>query len=114
MRTVASLTVDVVVVLVFAAVGRASHGEDLAPAGLAGTAWPFLVAVLLGSLLGRRLGGTSWWRQGLVVWLVTLAVGTLLRLLGGASAAPAFVVVAACVLGVGLVGWRGLARLRLG
>ena len=113
MRTISTLALDAALVLVFAAIGRASHGEDLTPAGLAATAWPFLVAVLIGSALGRRLGGSSWWRQGAVVWLVTVVLGVALRVLGRATAAPSFVVVTAAMLGVLLLGWRRLARKRL-
>lgn len=113
MRTVSSLAIDVVLVVVFATIGRASHAEELTLAGIATTAWPFLVAVVVGSLLGRRLGGGSWWRQGLVVWVVTVVGGVLLRLVGGATAAPGFVIVTSIVLAVFLIGWRGLARRRL-
>ncbi len=35
---------DLVLVLVFAIIGRASHGEALTPVGILVTGWPFLVA----------------------------------------------------------------------
>ncbi len=109
-RTVSTLAIDVVVVVVFAAIGRASHGEDLSPGGIATTAWPFLVAVVVGSLLGSRLGGDQWWRQGLIVWLVTAVGGMLLRVASGMSAAPGFIVVGSTFLALFLFGWRFLAR----
>jgi len=111
-RTVGSLAIDAVVVVVFAAIGRASHGEDLSIGGIATTAWPFLVAVVAGSLLGRRLGGDSWWRQGLVVWLVTAVGGMLLRVAFGTSAAPGFVIVGSAFLALFLFGWRFVASRR--
>lgn len=46
-----ALVVDAVLIVVFAAIGRATHDGDVlgpAGAGLATTAWPFLVALLLG------------------------------------------------------------------
>ena len=109
MRSVPSLLVDLVAVLAFAVIGRASHGSDLGLAGIAGTAWPFLVAVVIGSLLGDRLAPAPWWRSGLIVWVVTVALGIGLRLVGGESAAPGFVVVTTAVLGLFLLGWRAVA-----
>ncbi|MFZ0530798.1 MAG: DUF3054 domain-containing protein, partial [Propionicimonas sp.] len=53
MRTITVLGIDLAAVLVFAAIGRASHAEALSLAGLAQTAWPFLVAVAIGSPLSR-------------------------------------------------------------
>ena len=61
---------DVAVVLVFAAIGRASHGEGNAAVGLLGVAWPFLVGTALGWSLVRRRSGR--WPvdlgPGVVVW----------------------------------------------
>lgn len=111
-RTVSTLAIDAAVVVVFAAIGRASHGEDLSPGGIATTAWPFLVAVVVGSLLGGRLGGDQWWRQGLVTWLVTAVGGMLLRVASGTSAAPGFIAVGSTFLALFLFGWRFLARQR--
>jgi hypothetical protein len=109
---VSTLAIDAAVVMVFAAIGRASHGEDLSLGGIATTAWPFLVAVVVGSLLGSRLGGDQWWRQGLIVWLVTAVGGILLRVASGTSAAPGFIVVGASFLALFFFGWRFLARRR--
>jgi Na+/melibiose symporter-like transporter len=111
-RTVSALAVDAAVVVVFAVIGRVSHGEDLSPGGIATTAWPFLVAVVAGSLLGRRLGGEQWWRQALVVWAVTAAGGMLLRVASGTSAAPGFIVVGSVFLALFLFGWRFVASRR--
>ena len=113
MRFLPALLVDAVLVLVFAAIGRASHQED--PAGFLLTAWPFLVALLLGHAAAlllparpRRPWSLPW---GAVVWVVTVVVGMLLRLLSGDTAEVPFVIVATLVLGVFLLGWRGLAAL---
>lgn len=112
---VLALLVDVVLVVVFAAIGRATHdGGVLGPggSGLATTAWPFLAGLLLGWLVSRgwqRPGAPL--RTGLPVWAVTLVAGMLLRALSGQGVAIAFVVVAGLTLLLFLVGWRGLVTL---
>ena len=106
-----ALTLDVLAVLLFAAVGRRSHAEGLAVVGVLRTAWPFLAGVAAGWLLARA------WRapdalvtSGVPVWLGALVVGMLLRVATGAGTAPSFVVVAAISLAVLLLGWRLVAR----
>ena len=102
-----ALVADVVLVVVFAAVGRASHDEVLTVAGVLQTLWPFLVGLVAGWLvmLGwRRPFGPL--RTGAGVWAVTVAGGMLLRMASGEGTAVAFVIVAAVTLLVFLVGWR--------
>jgi hypothetical protein len=102
---------DVVLVVVFAAIGRASHGEDPI-AGLGETAWPFLVGVLVGWLVqGAWRDPLPPIRAGLGIWGATLVVGMLLRALSGQGIAIPFVIVAAIVLFAFLVGWRALVAL---
>ncbi|MBN9183471.1 MAG: DUF3054 family protein, partial [Microbacterium sp.] len=48
---------------------------------------------------------------GLGVWAVTVAGGMLLRAVSGQGVVLAFVVVAAVVLLIALIGWRGIAAL---
>ena len=113
--TVLALLLDIVLVIVFAAIGRATHdGDVLGPgaSGLATTAWPFLVGLLLGwgvSLGWRR--PTAPLRTGLPVWAVTLVAGMLFRTLSGQGVAVAFVIVAGITLLLFLVGWRAIAAL---
>ncbi|MEE6178664.1 DUF3054 domain-containing protein [Mycobacterium sp. 050134] len=108
------LAVDVVCVLVFCAVGRRSHAEGLSVPGVAATAWPFLSGTVVGWLASR-----AWQRPtavaptGVVVWLCTVVVGMLLRKASSAGVAASFVVVAASVTAVLLLGWRALAGLAL-
>lgn len=113
------LALDVIGVLVFCAVGRRSHDEGLSIPGVATTAWPFLSGTVVGWLASRA------WRRptavvptGVVVWLCTVVVGMLLRKAGSAGVAASFVIVAASVTAVLLLGWRmavGLAlRKRVG
>ncbi|ORW91212.1 hypothetical protein AWB92_18700 [Mycobacterium sp. IEC1808] len=107
LRWMAYLFVDVVAVLVFCAAGRRSHAEGLTLGGLATTAWPFLAGTVVGWLLSRG------WRRptavaptGVIVWLCTVAIGMLLRKASSAGVAASFVVVAASVTAVLLLGWR--------
>ncbi len=101
---------DVVGVLLFCLVGRRSHAEGLTVAGVADTAWPFLVGTAIGWLLSRG------WRRptavaptGVVVWLCTVAVGMLLRRATSAGTAVSFIVVATAATAVMLLGWRVVA-----
>nr|NLI49119.1 DUF3054 domain-containing protein [Propionibacterium sp.] len=106
-----AIALDVAVVFVFAAVGRASHAEATDPAGVARTAGPFLLATLMAWVyLVLKRPTESPWRQGLVVWLAAVAGGMVVRVLLGEGVQPAFVAVAAAVLGAGLFGWRALDR----
>jgi peptidoglycan/LPS O-acetylase OafA/YrhL len=110
-RGLAWLGIDVACVLVFCSVGRRSHDEGLNVAGIATTAWPFLSGTTLGWLLSQA------WRRpsavyptGVVVWLSTVVVGMLLRKVTSAGVAGSFVVVAATVTALLLLGWRALAQ----
>lgn len=114
MRQLAWLGMDIIGVLVFCAVGRGSHHEGLSITGVATTAWPFLTGTVIGWLASRG------WRRptavvptGVVVWLSTVVVGMLLRKASSAGVAASFVVVAASVTAVLLLGWRAVARLSL-
>ncbi|WP_123027935.1 DUF3054 domain-containing protein [Mycolicibacterium stellerae] len=98
---------DVFGVLVFCTIGRRSHAEGLTVAGVAETAWPFLVGTAVGWLLVRG------WRRptaitptGLVVWVATVVIGMLLRKATSAGVAVSFVVVASAATAVVLLGWR--------
>lgn len=110
----AYLVVDVIGVLVFCALGRRSHDEGLNITGVATTAWPFLTGTVVGWLASRG------WRQptavvptGVVVWLFTVVVGMVLRKASSAGVAASFVVVAASVTAVLLLGWRVVVGLTL-
>ena len=105
------LALDAAFVLVFAAVGRASHEEGNVLAGVLGTAWPFLVGTAV-AWAAVRLLSHRWPLDvgpGLSVVVGTVAVGMLLRALTGQGTAWSFVLVATLVLAVLLLGWRLLA-----
>lgn len=101
---------DVVLVILFAAIGRSSHGESLA--GTALTTWPFLVGTVVGWLLSKA------WRapaslipSGVTIWLATVIVGMLLRAATGSGTHWSFIIVATIANAVFLLGYRVLARL---
>ncbi|MCI2958467.1 DUF3054 domain-containing protein [Agromyces atrinae] len=104
---------DLVIVLAFATIGRASHSEGLlgdGGVGLLTTAWPFVAALgiaWLVALAWRRPSAPL--RTGVPVWIVTVAVTMLFRALAGQGTALSFVIVTAVSLGAFLVGWRLVA-----
>ncbi|KHL03427.1 membrane protein [Sinomonas humi] len=109
--TVLALAGDVVVVLVFAAMGRGFHGEANPVVGVLSTAWPFLVGAAAGWALPTvRRRPTALWPSGVSVWLGAYVIGMVLRALTGQGLAVTFLIVALCFLGLFILGWRVLAR----
>ncbi|NUS91905.1 MAG: DUF3054 domain-containing protein [Nocardia sp.] len=119
MKWFVAIAVDLVLVVVFCAIGRRSHDEAVIT-GLLHTAWPFAAGLAVGWIaavaLARRTGGAGpfdgsrLWPTGVVIWLCTLVFGMLLRVVAGQGTAFSFIVVAAVVLALFLLGWRGAAR----
>jgi Protein of unknown function (DUF3054) len=107
-----AVVLDIACVLVFVIIGRASHTKGESLAGIASTAWPFLAGLGVGWLAAR-----GWRRplaispEGLAIWLCTVALGMILRVVAGQGTAVAFIVVALAFLALFLLGWRLLARL---
>jgi hypothetical protein len=104
---------DVVLVLVFAALGRRSHAHGLSLAGVLQTAGPFLCGTAAGWLLASLLTDLQPRSLpfGLIVAAATVVIGMGLRLVFGAGTAWSFVLVATAVLTFFLVGWRFVASL---
>jgi xanthosine utilization system XapX-like protein len=103
---------DLVVVLVFVALGRSVHAHGVSIGGMASTAWPFVCGLAVGwvaVLLRHRSPGTL--GTGAIVSLVTVAVGMALRVVAGQGTVVAFVAVALCFLSAAMCGWRLLWRL---
>jgi peptidoglycan/LPS O-acetylase OafA/YrhL len=105
-----SAVIDLVLVVVFVLIGRASHREDLA--GSLNTLWPFAGGLAAGWVIARA------WRSpraiawtGITVWVSTVAVGMLLRAATGQGVELAFIIVTTIVLAAFLLGWRALARI---
>lgn len=103
----AAVLPDLCCVLAFVLIGRASHGEAASIAGLARTLWPFLAGLAAGLLATRA------WRRpaaivptGIGVWLATVALGMLLRVVSDQGTTFVFTLVALAFLGLFMLGWR--------
>jgi hypothetical protein len=108
----ATVGIDLLAVIVFVLIGRASHGEGVL--GILVTLWPFAVGLLVGHLLALVLGqretrAVRW--AGVIVWVSTVVVGMVLRAVSGQGVQLSFVIVTVLVLAVLLLGWRLLAWL---
>ena len=109
-RAPVAFALDVLLVLAFAGVGRASHDEANPLLGALLTAWPFIVGTVVGWTVVRLLR-KAWPLEvgpGITVWFATVLIGMVLRQSTGQGTAASFVLVAALVLGLLLVGWRAL------
>ena len=107
------LLLDLLLVGVFAVIGRLSHYGSLTLGGWWTTAWPFLAGTLVAWLAlraARRSPAAI--GSGAIVWLGALMGGMVLRQVSGQGTATAFVVVATLVLGALLMLPRVGARVR--
>jgi hypothetical protein len=102
---------DLVLLLAFVLIGRASHDENPVLGALV-TLWPFATGLVVGWLVSRA------WRKplalvrsGIPIWIATVAIGMILRVVSAQGIKPSFVVVATIVLAIFLLGWRAIAAL---
>ncbi|WP_432278099.1 DUF3054 domain-containing protein [Nocardia carnea] len=119
MRWLGPIVVDALLVVLFCVIGRRSHDEAIL-AGLLRTAWPFVTGLAVGwvaaYLLYRQrretepFNGMRLRPTGLVIWSSTLIIGMALRVVSGQGTAVSFVIVAASVLALFLLGWRAAIR----
>ena len=109
-RSLGALVGDLLVVILFVAIGFVQHGTALTTENIFLVGWPFAVGTLLGHLAIR-----AWrapfriWPHGIFVWAITLATGMAVRTLFGAGTEVSFVVVTAIVTALGMLGWRAVA-----
>jgi Protein of unknown function (DUF3054) len=102
---------DAVAVVVFAAVGRLSHGEPDDLLGLIGTAAPFGVGLVAAWATPVVRRDPAAWQAGAVAVACAAGVGLVLRA-GFTGRLPlSFAIIATVSLAVLLLGWRGLAAL---
>ncbi|MCT1460220.1 DUF3054 domain-containing protein [Aestuariimicrobium sp. p3-SID1156] len=107
-----AILIDILLTIVFIAIGRASHSEGLRPVEILQTAWPFLLALAIGWVVmlvrKREHMGVG---AGIFLWITTWIGGIILRVASGDTAETAFIIVAGVTLAVFLIGWRLLAKL---
>ncbi|MDV6260203.1 DUF3054 domain-containing protein [Rhodococcus yunnanensis] len=106
---------DLLMIVLFAAIGRRSHAEATALSGLFHTAWPFVVGAAIGwiatfALYRNKFDAFLIVPTGIVVWVMTVALGMVLRAVTGQGTAGSFIIVATLSTAVLLLGWRALAR----
>lgn len=107
------LAVDIVLIVLFAALGRRSHELGLDVTGILFTAAPFLIAWGVGAIITRAW--KTWrnlWPSGVIIWIITVAGGLGLRVtIFDETAAISFQMVTATVLGFFLLGRRCISAL---
>jgi hypothetical protein len=104
--------IDLVLIVVFAAIGMSSHEETVSAATLANVAWPFVVGAAIGGLVSLAWRNPAApLRTGIPVWILAAGGGMILRVATGGGFAVAFLVVTLIVLAIFLVGWRAIAAL---
>lgn len=101
------LLLDVAWIIVFAIIGRQSHNEGTALAGVIGVAWPFLVGYVVGAFALRLQRAPRSLARIVPVWLLTIVIGMAIRTIQkGRAPDTAFIIVATVALAIGLIGWR--------
>lgn len=106
----AARVVDLGALVLFVAIGRASHHQGDAAAGFLSTVWPFATGLAAGWLATmRRAQGST--LTGASIAVVTVAVGMVLRVVAGQGTAAPFIGVALGFLGACMVGGRLLLLL---
>lgn len=107
-----AIIVDVVAVIIFAAIGRSAHSRAPGIDGLIQTAWPFVVALLVGWTLWLllRRGSALSLGVGVWMWLVTMIGGMTIWGVRDAKI-PHFTFIAVACLAtlILLLGWRLIA-----
>ena len=115
MRTPAflrALGMDLVLIVVFAAIGRRSHDESGAIVGVLSTAAPFLIGYTVSALATRLDRAPLSVAHAVTAWAPGIALGMLLRrFVFDRGTASSFVIVAFVATAVMLLGWRVIALL---
>lgn len=107
---------DLVAICVFVAIGRRSHDEAGSVTGFLTTLWPFLVGAAVGwcvtaAATKRRFAPSALVPAGVAIWVSTVIVGMLARVVSGQGTATSFVIVATVATAVLLLGWRAITVL---
>ncbi|MDA8278127.1 MAG: DUF3054 domain-containing protein [Actinomycetota bacterium] len=106
-KAVRAAAADFVFVVAFVVIGRKSHGHGESVRGIFSTSWPFLVGLIGGWLVSRDWKSpTQVLPTGVIVWLLTVALGQILRVIVGQGTALPFILVSLAFLGLFLLGSR--------
>lgn len=109
-----AILVDVALIGVFAAMGRASHDEGITIGGVSAVAAPFAVGWLVAAAILRLDRDPMSVRRSAGVWALGIPLGLVVRGAFGGGLAPAFVVVALLATALLTLGWRAAVRASLG
>ncbi len=113
-RWLTVLLTDLLLILIFSAMGRTQHESGLTTMGILSTAAPFLASCVAGWSITQNWNAPSrFWPNGVLVWLVTVIGGLTLRGFLDQPPALSFQIVTLLVLGALLLGHR-LIRAALG
>ena len=105
----AAVAADLVVLLVFVAIGRRTHHSGSDGAGFVGVLWPFAVGLAAGWLVTGLASAPLAWRRSVTAWLVTVGLGIALRVgVAGNAFKLSFTIVAFVFVGAGMLGWRAV------
>lgn len=108
---VLAAVVDVAMLIVFAALGRASHDSGHAVFATLRIAAPFVIAYVIVAAIARLDRDPLSVRRAAMVWFPMVVLGMLIRrFVFDRGTAPAFVIVAFVSTAVLIVGWRALVR----
>ena len=109
MLKVASYLFDALLVIIFAALGRAFHDHGTTLGQIMTTAWPFLIGLSIAwSMHVTVLRSLKVMQQGILVWCDTVVLGLLIRMLAHQGVAWSFVLVTAVTLLIFFQSWRAL------
>lgn len=110
-KVIRSAVVEFLLVLAFVLIGRKNHGHSETLRGVFSTFWPFLIGLIVGWLVSKSSkNAPRVFMSGIVVWIVTVVVGQLLRVVAGQGTTFTFVVVSFAFLGLAIVGSRIVLR----
>jgi len=106
-----AVLIDVLIVMVFVAVGLRTHEEESTIVQLTDTALPFLIGLAVGWIIVRAWKRPAAVFTGMIIWPITVLVGMIVRRsIFDRGTATSFVVVTTLFLGACLVGWRLVFR----
>jgi FtsH-binding integral membrane protein len=98
---------DALCVLALVIIGTRNHDTDTGVGGVLYVAAPFWIALVMGWLVTRAHRSSNATATGVLVWIITVALGMVLRnLVFDRGTAAAFIVVASVFLAITMNGWR--------